>query len=101
VLVHEALSRDIFGRAIAVAHALGRERLAKLAADATEYHTTPREAAEVARDAGVRTLVFTHLVPGPPNRLLERRFFAGVSDVFAGEVIAGHDGTRVTLDPKE
>jgi len=101
VLVHEALSRDIFGHVIAIAKDLGLARLAKLAGDATEYHTTPQEAAEVARDAGVHTLLFTHLVPGPPNRLLERRFLAGVDEVFPGEVIAGRDGFRLTLDPKE
>ena len=101
LLLHEALSRDVFGRAIAVAQQLGRARLAKMANDATEYHTTPVEAAEVARDAGVHTLVFTHMVPGPPNRLLERRFMEGVGDVFGGEVVAGRDGMRFTLAVKE
>jgi ribonuclease Z len=101
MLIHEALDREIFGRAIAVAERLGNTRLAKLAHDATEYHTTPVEAAEVARDAGVHTLVFTHMVPGPPNWLLERRFTAGVRDVFGGEVVAGRDGMRFTLAAKE
>ncbi len=101
MLLHEALARDVFGRAIAVAQRLGLNRIAKLANDATEYHTTPVEAAEVARDAGVHTLVFTHMVPGPPNWLLERRFTAGVRDVFSGEVVAGRDGMRFTLAAKE
>jgi ribonuclease Z len=101
LLLHEALARDVFTRAIAVANGLGLTRIAKLATDATEYHTTPREAGEVARDAGVHTLVFTHMVPGPPNWLLERRFTAGVGDVFGGEVVAGRDGMRFTLAAKE
>jgi ribonuclease Z len=101
MLLHEALSRDVFARAIAVAQRLGQARIAKLATDATEYHTTPVEAAEVARDAGVHTLVFTHMVPGPPNWLLERRFTAGVRDVFGGDVVAGRDGMRFTLAAKE
>lgn len=101
ILVHEALARQIFGRAIAVAKALGNERLAKLANDATEYHTTPIEAAEVARDAGVHTLVLSHMVPAPPNWLLERRFLSGMSDVFKGEIVAGRDGMRFTLAAKE
>jgi ribonuclease Z len=100
LLVHEALARDVFGLAIGVASGLGLERLAKLAADATEYHTTPVEAAAVARDAGVHTLVLSHLVPAPPNWLLERRFLAGVDDVFAGDVVAGRDGMRFTLAAK-
>jgi ribonuclease Z len=101
MLLHEALARDVFGRAIAVMQRLGLARIAKLANDATEYHTTPVEAAEVARDAGVHTLVFTHMVPGPPNWLLERRFTAGVRDLFGGEVVAGRDGMRFTLAAKE
>jgi len=101
MLFHEAIARDLFGRAATVADGLGRTRIAKLARDATEYHTTPIEAGEVARDAGVRTLVFTHMVPGPPNWLLERRFTAGVRDVFGGEVVAGRDGMRFTLAAKE
>jgi ribonuclease Z len=100
LLLHEALARDIFARATAVAQRMGLTRVAKLATDATDYHTTPVEAAEVARDAGVRTLVFTHMVPGPPNWLLERRFVAGVSDVFLGEVVTGREGMRFTLGAK-
>jgi ribonuclease Z len=72
-----------------------------MATDATEYHTTPVEAGEVARDAGVHTLVFTHMVPAPPNWLLERRFLSGVEDVFPGEIVAGRDGMRFTLTAKE
>jgi ribonuclease Z len=101
ILFHEALAREIFGRAIAVARSLKMDRIAKLATDATEYHTTPLEAGEVARDAGVHTLVFTHMVPGPPNWILERRFMEGVHEVFPGEVVAGRDGMRFTLAPKE
>jgi ribonuclease Z len=101
ILIHEALARDIFGRAIAVMKASGNERLAKMANDATEYHTSPIEAAEVARDAGVHQLVLSHMVPGPPNWLLERRFMSGMSDVFSGEIVAGRDGMRFTLTPKE
>jgi ribonuclease Z len=101
MLVHEALEREIFGRAIAVANKLGLARLAKLAKDATEYHTTPLEAAEVARDAGVHTLVLSHMVPGPPNWILERRFTRGMSDVFKGEIVAGRDGMKFTLTAKE
>jgi ribonuclease Z len=97
LLVHEALSREVFARAIAGAEAAGQPRIAKLAKDATEYHTAPVEAAEVARDAGVHTLVLSHLVPAPPNWLLERRFLRGMQDVFTGEIVAGRDGMRFTL----
>ena len=72
-----------------------------MANDTLGYHTSPVEAAEVAHDAGVKTLVFTHLVPGPRNFVMRRMFLAGVDDVFSGEVILGEDGQRFTLPPKQ
>ncbi|MFN8543793.1 MAG: MBL fold metallo-hydrolase [Candidatus Binatia bacterium] len=101
LLIHEALQPRVMARVAAVAARLGRPRLAKLAADTVSYHTTPVEAAEVARDAGVRHLVLTHLVPAPGNVLTRRLFADGMADVFAGEITLGVDGMRFTLPPAE
>ncbi len=100
LLVHEALQPDMMGRVAGVADRIGRQRLAKLARDTVNYHTSPVEAAEVARDAGVATLVFTHQVPGPRNVIMRRMFLAGVREVFSGEVVLGEDGMRFALPPK-
>ena len=99
LLVHEALQPELTERAAAIARRLGLERVAKLAGDIPSYHTTPREAAEVARDAGVKQLVLTHLVPGPANPLAKRLFLAGTAGVFAGEITLGEDGLRFSLPP--
>jgi len=100
LLVHEALQEGMVGRAAAAARRLGRERVAKLAGDIPGYHTSPVEAAEVAREAGVPHLVLTHLVPAPPNGLARRIFLAGVADVYGGEVTLGADGMRFSLPPR-
>ncbi len=100
LLIHEALNRDMMGRVATIATQSGQARLGKMAGDTLDYHTSPLEAAEVARDAGVTTLVFTHVVPGPRNMIMRRMFLAGVGDVFAGEVVLGEDGQRFTLPPK-
>jgi ribonuclease Z len=100
LLIHEALQRDMMGRVAAVADRVGQKRLGKMAGDTLNYHTSPIEAAEVARDAGVATLVFTHEVPGPRNIITRRMFLAGVHDVFPGEVVLGEDGMRFNLAPK-
>ena len=56
------------------------------------YHSSTIEAAEVARDAGVEHLVFTHLMPSPsPVWYLERDWATGVKDVFHGEMTVGRD----------
>jgi len=100
LLIHEALQREMMGRVAAAAERIGNARLAKMARDTLGYHTSPVEAAEVARDAGVSTLVLSHLVPGPRNFLMRRMFLAGVRDVFAGEVVLGEDGMRFDLAPR-
>jgi ribonuclease Z len=99
LLVHEALQPDLVGRANQAARRLGRERLAKLAGDIPDYHASPVQAAELARDAGVAHLVLTHLVPAPPNALARRMFLAGVADAYHGEVTLGEDGMRFSLAP--
>lgn len=99
LLIHEALQPDLMHRAAAVAQRIGRARVAKLASDIPGYHTSPVEAAEIARDAHVKHLVFTHLVPGPNNFFARRQFLSGVSDVYPGEVTIGDDGMRFTLKP--
>lgn len=100
LLVHEALHPGLVGRAVDAARRLGRERLAKLAGDIPDYHASPVEAAEVARQAGVPHLVLTHLVPAPPNALARRMFLAGVGDAYDGEVTLGEDGMRFSLPPR-
>lgn len=100
LLIHEALNRDMMGRIAAIAARTGHPRIGKLAGDTLDYHTSPVEAAEVARDAGVQTLVFTHVVPGPRNFIMRRMFLDGVDEVFDGEVVLGEDGLRFTLPPK-
>ncbi len=100
ILVHEALQPDLMNRVATVAEQVGKPRIAKLARDTISYHTSPVEAAEIARDAGVGMLVFTHEVPAPPNFLARRMFLAGVAEVFPGAVVLGEDGMRFDLPPK-
>jgi len=101
LLIHEALNREMMGRVADVAGRVGQPRLAKMAGDTLNYHTSPVEAAELARDAKVHTLVFTHVVPGPRNVLMRRMFLSGVGGVFPGEVVLGTDGQRFSLPPLE
>ena len=69
------------------------------------YHTSPKEAAEPTQRAGIRTLVYTHIIPplGPPLVrffVTERFFLRGVGDVFKGEVVIAKGGTRFSLTLK-
>jgi ribonuclease Z len=100
LLVHEALASQLTERAVAAAQRLGMERTAKLAADIPGYHTSPREAGEVAEAAGVAHLVLSHLVPAPRNFLMERAFTGEAQAVFSGKVTIGEDGMRFALPPR-
>jgi ribonuclease Z len=96
VLVHEAQANHIIGIGQEVAEANGL-RAATILHDIRDYHTTPVQAAEVANEAGVELLVLNHLVPPPPNRLVERIFLRGVDDVRPSGVILGADGMWIRL----
>jgi len=97
LLVHEAQANHMVAVVGQTAAEIGRDRIAKIMGDIPSYHTTPVEAAQIANEAGVRMLVMYHLTPPPPNRLAERVFLRGVSEVRSDPTILADDGLVVTL----
>ena len=62
------------------------------------YHTTPVEAAEIAKEAGVKLLVLTHEVPPLRNALMRKMFMRGVKGARGpGDTILGYDGLMISL----
>lgn len=59
----------------------------------TNIHASPRQAAEVAADAGVDTLVLTHLNPYRDPAAMR----ANAAEVFDGEVRVAEDGLSFSL----
>ena len=96
VLFHEALNPRMIGRIGEQLAARGNTDAAKIMADIPGYHASPEEAAEVAREAGVRQLVLYHLVPAPPMRVLERVFLGETKSLFPETELA-EDGMLVSL----
>jgi ribonuclease Z len=65
----------------------------KITHDILDYHTTPVEAAEIARDAGVGYLLYNHIVPPLPLPSMEEIFLDGVAETWSGPVSVGRDET--------
>jgi len=96
LLVHEALSPELVKIINSAALMVNNESLAKITSDIPDYHTSPLEAAEIARDAGVGHLLFYHIVPALPLPGLEAAWLDGVSVIFPKHTL-GADGTIISL----
>ena len=96
LLVHEGLAPQLVEEMHKAANRTGNEIVAKITTDIPDYHTTPVEAAEIARDAGVGHLLFYHVVPPTPLPGLEAAWLTGVDEVFDRYTL-GVDGTGFSL----
>lgn len=96
LLVHEALSPELVGIMNATAKKVGNANMAKITYDILDYHASPVEAAETARDAGVGHLLYYHIVPPLIVPGMEAAWLEGVDDVFSDYTV-GRDGTAFSL----
>jgi ribonuclease Z len=96
LLVHEALAPRLVMIMHDAAKKTGNDGLAKITLDILDYHTTPVEAAGIARDAGVGHLLYYHIVPPLVIPGMETAFLEGVEDVFPDYTL-GRDGTAISL----
>ncbi|MEI8324845.1 MAG: MBL fold metallo-hydrolase [Betaproteobacteria bacterium] len=100
VLVHEALSAPLVGMLGQAAGDAGRAGLMKLMADVVDYHSSPEQAAETARDAKVGYLLLNHIAPPLPLQGLEKAFLGSAADIYAGPIRVGKDGDFISLPAK-
>tara|TARA_R110002110_G_scaffold415561_2_gene650924 strand:+ start:141065 stop:142144 length:1080 start_codon:yes stop_codon:yes gene_type:complete len=96
LLVHEALSAELVGIMHQAAEKVGNDVLAKITTDIPDYHATPLEAAQTARDAGVGHLLYYHIVPVLLLPGTEAAWLRGVDEVFDRYTL-GSDGTTLSL----
>lgn len=96
LLVHEALAPNLVGVMHETATQAGATGIAKITLDIQNYHATPIEAAETARDAGVGHLLYYHIVPPLILPGMEAAFLDGVDAVYPDYTL-GEDGTAFSL----
>lgn len=97
LLVHEAMSPRLVGALEEEARAAGRNAPAALFHNLQSFHTPPPYAADEASEAGVRALVFTHLIPPIPSGALEGSFLGDARDRFSGPLSIAEDGDLISL----
>jgi ribonuclease Z len=95
VLISEAIARPMLEAVQRGAAAAGRPRQATILHDIQDYHLSPSEASEIADAAGVKLLVFYHLLPAPDSALARRLFGHDVGR--KGEWTIASDGSLYTL----
>jgi ribonuclease Z len=96
LLVHEALPPNLVTLMSKVAKKVGNAPMEKITRDIIDYHTSPVEAAETARDAGVGYLLYYYIVPPlviPGQKAL---FLNGAEKIFKNYTI-GEDGVAFSL----
>ena len=86
VLVHEALYPSAIDRLVA-----GVPNASDLRRSIFSHHTPVEEAGRVARDARVRTLVLSHLVPAEDPEVTDEMWIDAASRHFRGRIIVGRD----------
>jgi len=89
VLVHEAMdfpAIEVFVRQQSAAGAVGS--VAAVMAHMRADHTSAEDAGRIAQEAGVKTLVLSHI--GPPT-VSDAAWQAAAAKYFTGEIIVGHD----------
>ena len=97
VLVCEAMNTDMMRANIERLRAVN-PTTAGLLQDAIDYHSPVSDIAKLARDAGVKKLVLSHLIPAVPDEgPLAEQFVAGMSDIFSGELVLGRDLMRLDV----
>jgi ribonuclease Z len=98
LLVHEALAPNLVGIMNTAATAAGNAGMAKITVDILNYHASPLEAAEVARDANVGHLLYYHVVPPLILPGMEAAWLDGADKVFSRYTV-GQDGSSFSLPP--
>ena len=97
LMLHEALNKEMVQTIGAKLGERGMINGETIFADILDYHTDPEEAAQAAQEAGAEHLVYYHIVPQLPVKMLESVFLGDAKSIFDGEITVGEDGMMFSL----
>ena len=80
---------------------IGEDDTATIMYDIREYHPDVHDVAEMVQNQNVKRVALTHYAPAAPVKSMMDRFYVKpIKGVYKGELIAGGDGTIVTIPVK-
>jgi len=97
LLIHDALSPVLVRRMQAAALDAGMKNRGKILGDIIDYHASPGQVADQARQAGVSAVLLTHIVPPLPLRPLEGPFLGDARKRFPGPLWIARDRDLISL----
>ena len=97
LLVHEGLQPRLVGLMTAALEKRKVENIAQITRDILGYHSSPELVAREAQAARVRLLVFTHIIPQLPARMMYPAFLGDARRLYDGPMMVGEDGMMFSL----
>lgn len=97
LLVMDALQPSMVRVLKDVAQKTGRLNNANIFEDILQYHASPEDAAEMAKNAGVKHLLLSHIIPPLPVSNLKPVFLGDANKHFPGPITIGEDGMLFSL----
>jgi ribonuclease Z len=98
LLIHEAYQASILKMINEEYRASSNDALSKITADIPGYHSTPEDAARIAKEADVKYLMLYHILPPLPSSFILQSVFLGdAKKYYAGPITIGVDGMLICL----
>ena len=97
LLVSEGLQPALVRRMTEALVARQQSGVAQITRDILTYHTAPEVAAREAQAAGVKHLLFSHILPPLPFRSAYPAFLGTARRQFGGTITVGEDGMMFSL----
>jgi ribonuclease Z len=98
LLVMDIMNYDLVSLMEDTFREIGDDELAIIFYDIREYHPDVHDVAEMVQNEDVKRVALMHYAPAAPVQSMMDRFYVKpIKDVYDGELIAGGDGTIVTI----
>lgn len=96
LLIHEVMLMSLMQKMKGIAKERGSSREVQIFQDIQDYHTSPTEVAEIAKNANVKHLVLSHMAPTPDNSVIKSMYNSQLKG-FDGKITFAQDGNQFII----